>query len=51
MKNKNDKSDFTLRDLLYLDFDKAASIWSQFEEGLLANFRSQRMQVKIERRA
>jgi hypothetical protein len=23
-----------LRDLLYLDFDKAASIWSQFEEGL-----------------
>ena len=28
-------SDFTLRDLLYLDFDKAASIWSQFEEGLL----------------
>jgi hypothetical protein len=28
-------SDFILRDLLYLDFDKAASIWSQFEEGLL----------------
>jgi hypothetical protein len=28
-------SNFTLRDLLYLDFDKAASIWSQFEEGLL----------------
>jgi len=28
-------TDFTLRDLLYLDFDKAASIWSQFEEGLL----------------
>jgi hypothetical protein len=27
--------DFTFRDLLYLDFDKAASIWSQFEEGLL----------------
>ncbi len=25
----------TIRDLLYLDFDKAASIWSQFEEGLL----------------
>lgn len=24
-----------IRDLLYLDFDKAASIWSQFEEGLL----------------
>lgn len=24
-----------LRDLLYLDFDKAASIWSQFERGLL----------------
>ncbi len=24
----------SLRDLLYLDFDKAASIWSQFEEGL-----------------
>jgi hypothetical protein len=23
-----------VRDLLYLDFDKAASIWSQFEEGL-----------------
>jgi hypothetical protein len=23
-----------LRDLLYLDFDKAGSIWSQFEEGL-----------------
>ena len=32
MKNGND---FTLRDLLYLDFEKAASIWSQFEEGLL----------------
>jgi hypothetical protein len=28
-------TDFILRDLLYLDFDKAASIWSQFEEGLL----------------
>lgn len=28
-------SNFTFRDLLYLDFDKAASIWSQFEEGLL----------------
>jgi hypothetical protein len=27
--------DFKIRDLLYLDFDKAASIWSQFEEGLL----------------
>src|SRR4051812_34408019 len=26
---------FSVRDLLYLDFDKAASIWSQFEEGLL----------------
>jgi hypothetical protein len=25
----------TIRDLLYLDFDKAASIWSQFEEGLV----------------
>jgi hypothetical protein len=25
----------TLRDLLYFDFHKAASIWSQFEEGLL----------------
>jgi hypothetical protein len=25
----------TIRDLLYFDFDKAASIWSQFEEGLL----------------
>jgi hypothetical protein len=25
----------TIRDLLYLDFEKAASIWSQFEEGLL----------------
>jgi hypothetical protein len=24
-----------LRDLLYLDFDKAASIWSQFDQGLL----------------
>ena len=24
-----------VRDILYLDFDKAASIWSQFEEGLL----------------
>jgi hypothetical protein len=24
-----------IRDLLYLDFDKAASIWSQFDEGLL----------------
>ncbi len=24
-----------IRDLLYLDFDKAASIWSQFEEGLV----------------
>ncbi len=24
----------SLRDLLYLDFEKAASIWSQFEEGL-----------------
>ena len=23
-----------IRDLLYLDFEKAASIWSQFEEGL-----------------
>ena len=32
MKTQND---FTLRDLLYLDFDKAASIWSQLEEGLL----------------
>jgi hypothetical protein len=30
-----DRNDFTLRDLLYLDFEKAASIWSQFEEGLL----------------
>jgi hypothetical protein len=29
------KTPFTVRDLLYLDFDKAASIWSQFEEGLL----------------
>jgi hypothetical protein len=29
------RTEFTLRDLLYLDFDKAASIWSQFEEGLL----------------
>jgi hypothetical protein len=28
-------SNFTLRDLLYLDFDKAASIWSQLEGGLL----------------
>jgi hypothetical protein len=28
-----------LRDLLYLDFDKAASIWSQFERGLLAPIR------------
>jgi hypothetical protein len=27
-----------LRDLLYLDFDKAASIWSQFDEGLLKDF-------------
>ena len=25
----------TIRDLIYFDFDKAASIWSQFEEGLL----------------
>ena len=25
----------TIRDILYLDFDKAASIWSQFDEGLL----------------
>lgn len=25
----------TIRDLLYLDFDKAASIWSQFQEGLV----------------
>jgi hypothetical protein len=24
-----------IRDILYLDFDKAASIWSQFDEGLL----------------
>jgi hypothetical protein len=24
-----------IRDLLYFDFDKAASIWSQFDEGLL----------------
>jgi hypothetical protein len=24
-----------IRDLIYFDFDKAASIWSQFEEGLL----------------
>lgn len=32
------QQDFTLRDLLYLDFDKAASIWSQFEEGLLESF-------------
>jgi hypothetical protein len=36
MKNRNEP--FTLRDLLYLGFDKAASIWSQFEEGLLASF-------------
>jgi hypothetical protein len=28
------ESPVNLRDLLYLDFDKAASIWSQFEEGL-----------------
>jgi hypothetical protein len=32
---KEGRTEFTLRDLLYLDFDKAASIWSQFEEGLL----------------
>ena len=32
---RDDERDFTLRDLLYPDFDKAASIWSQFEEGLL----------------
>jgi hypothetical protein len=25
----------SLRDLLYLDFDKAASTWSQFDDGLL----------------
>src|SRR5689334_17760363 len=29
------KNTSTVRDLLYFDFDKAASIWSQFEEGLL----------------
>jgi len=29
---------FKVRDLLYLDFDKAASIWSQFEEGLPGTF-------------
>ena len=27
--------DSTIRDLLYLDFAKAASIWSQFDDGLL----------------
>lgn len=28
------KKDRSIRDLVYLDFDKAASIWSQFQEGL-----------------
>ena len=35
MRDNTVPDSFMLRDLLYLDFDKAASIWSQFEEGLL----------------